>query len=86
MADPIVQLRSGFVRGIVEKHEDGFDYFAFKGIPYGEPPVGELRFKVGYFDLLGCLKMEKKKVRKKKNKYFYRIHCQLENGQERSTV
>lgn len=46
MTDPIVEVQSGLVRGIVEKHEDGFDYYAFKGIPYAEPPIGELRFKV----------------------------------------
>lgn len=46
MLDPIVKLQSGFVRGIVENHVEDFDYYAFKGVPYGESPIGELRFEV----------------------------------------
>lgn len=50
MSEPVVRIQNGQLRGVVEKHEDGFDYFAFKGIPYAETPTGELRFKVAFYD------------------------------------
>ena len=37
---PIVRTRHGAVRGA---REEGI--FAFRGIPYAEPPVGPLRFR-----------------------------------------
>lgn len=43
----IIQTNSGPVRG--KQSETLFDkrpYYAFKGIPYAEPPVNKLRFKV----------------------------------------
>ena len=46
MSSPKVDTRSGQLRGSVQKSIDGFDFYAFKGIPYAKPPVGELRFKV----------------------------------------
>lgn len=43
----IVETEYGQVRGhrnetLLEK----LPYYSFKGIPYGRPPIGELRFKV----------------------------------------
>jgi len=40
-----VQVNEGKLIGVVV---DGYNvrYFAFRGIPYAKPPVGELRFKV----------------------------------------
>lgn len=40
-----VQVQQGKVAGVVEKLPNGGSFFAFRGIPYAEPPVGELRFK-----------------------------------------
>ena len=43
---PIVITKTGGVQGIVERSFDGNEYYSFKGIPIGEPPVGDLRFAV----------------------------------------
>lgn len=43
----LVQTASGPIRG--KSASTIFDnklYYAFKGIPYAEPPIGNLRFKV----------------------------------------
>lgn len=45
--DPVVTVTQGQLKGAVKSLYDGSKYFSFKGIPYAEPPVGELRFKVG---------------------------------------
>uniref|UniRef100_T1JEJ8 Carboxylic ester hydrolase n=1 Tax=Strigamia maritima TaxID=126957 RepID=T1JEJ8_STRMM len=41
----IVELDNGAIRGTTMESVDGVEYFAFLGIPYTEPPLGELRFK-----------------------------------------
>ncbi|NP_001165958.1 carboxylesterase clade A, member 3 [Nasonia vitripennis] len=45
MMDLLIETSSGKIRGVVEKSSEGFDIYSFKGIPYAEPPIGELRFK-----------------------------------------
>lgn len=43
----VVITDNGVVRGKkVKTLYDEKPYYAFKGIPYGKPPIGELRFKV----------------------------------------
>nr|CAH7751053.1 unnamed protein product [Callosobruchus chinensis] len=42
---PIVATKSGLVEGTQEQSERGRVYFAFRGIPFAKPPVGERRFK-----------------------------------------
>ena len=46
MEGPIVEAPCGKLRGVTEKINNKIDFHAFKGIPYAEPPVGELRFQV----------------------------------------
>ena len=45
-----IDLRAGSVQGGIEKvqgsADGGKNYASFSGIPYAEPPVGKLRFKV----------------------------------------
>nr|WGO51722.1 putative antennal esterase CXE24 [Ectropis grisescens] len=45
MEGPVVTVRQGKLRGAVETTADGGRFYSFKGIPYGAPPVGDLRFK-----------------------------------------
>uniref|UniRef100_A0A182K2F0 Carboxylesterase type B domain-containing protein n=1 Tax=Anopheles christyi TaxID=43041 RepID=A0A182K2F0_9DIPT len=40
-----VDLKCGTVCGIVEKLPDGNDFYAFRGIPYAQPPVNKHRFQ-----------------------------------------
>ncbi|KAG8034160.1 hypothetical protein G9C98_001244 [Cotesia typhae] len=42
---PLVQVRQGKLCGVKEKNIYGKEFYAFRGIPYTKPPVGELRFK-----------------------------------------
>uniref|UniRef100_A0A1B0EWG9 Carboxylic ester hydrolase n=1 Tax=Lutzomyia longipalpis TaxID=7200 RepID=A0A1B0EWG9_LUTLO len=40
-----VKVKQGRIRGIQGSLRNGAPFYAFKGIPYAKPPVGELRFK-----------------------------------------
>ncbi|XP_034829482.1 juvenile hormone esterase-like [Maniola hyperantus] len=40
-----VVLKEGVLEGEVVRSRFGSPYYSFKGIPYAEPPVGDLRFK-----------------------------------------
>ncbi|CAH2084435.1 unnamed protein product [Euphydryas editha] len=40
-----VEVSEGIIEGQVVNNEYGCPYYSFKGIPYAEPPVGDLRFK-----------------------------------------
>lgn len=44
----IVQTTKGPVKGISKTSIVGEDYYRFRGIPYAQPPVGDLRFKVSH--------------------------------------
>lgn len=41
-ADPIVQVKNGTYRGV---HSEQYNQDYFLGIPYAQPPVGNLRFR-----------------------------------------
>lgn len=41
-----VHVSEGILEGEAVENEFGGRYFSFKGIPYAEPPLGNLRFKV----------------------------------------
>ena len=43
---PIVELEDGTIRGFVIQSFGGKDVLAFQGIPFAQPPVGNLRFRV----------------------------------------
>jgi hypothetical protein len=45
-SSPIVQTVSGKVQGTVGKSRIGKEFYEYVGIPYGTPPLGELRFEV----------------------------------------
>lgn len=45
-----VETKNGLIRGIqLRTSFEKLDYYAFKGIPYAEKPINELRFKVNQF-------------------------------------
>ncbi len=44
----IVEVKQGKLKGAEEKSVlTGKSYCSFLGIPYAEPPIGDLRFRVG---------------------------------------
>ncbi|KAK0072920.1 hypothetical protein PV325_010529, partial [Microctonus aethiopoides] len=45
MEAPLVKVKQGQLRGIIEKNVNGKSFLAFRGVPYAKPPVGNLRFK-----------------------------------------
>ncbi|XP_044731321.1 uncharacterized protein LOC123294263 [Chrysoperla carnea] len=45
MADVIVEITQGKLRGRIAKDANGNYYKSFQGIPYAKPPIGKLRFK-----------------------------------------
>ncbi|XP_060529957.1 esterase FE4-like isoform X2 [Cylas formicarius] len=40
-----VRTSNGLIQGSMEKSENGVSYYSFMGIPYAQPPVGDLRFR-----------------------------------------
>jgi hypothetical protein len=45
---PVVTTGTGDVQGFTMKTIGGRDIYAFEGIPFAEPPVGQLRFRVSF--------------------------------------
>lgn len=46
----LISDKLGWLLGVQETSEAGTPYYAFRGIPYAAPPVGDLRFKVRIFN------------------------------------
>lgn len=46
MAEPIVEVAEGKLKGKVSRTVNNFEYYSFIGIPYAKPPIGGLRFTV----------------------------------------
>ena len=46
--NPIVQIEDGQIEGIIMQSRLGYDFAAFRGIPFAEPPLKELRFQVNF--------------------------------------
>ena len=45
---PVIEIESGKVSGIIEQSFSGQEYSSYLGIPFAEPPTGNLRFKVNH--------------------------------------
>lgn len=41
-----MQTQNGVLQGRLKILENGQSYYSFLGIPYAQPPVGNLRFRV----------------------------------------
>lgn len=71
---PIVCTYSGCVEGIAKTGFQIDEFEAFFGIPYAEPPVGDLRFAVSFwlniivFILTQSIKIKRKETRDKNGK------------------
>ena len=51
--NPTVEISTGRLSGTVSRSRNGKEFYQFLGIPYSEPPVGILRFKVkSHFKLI----------------------------------
>ena len=48
IADDVLVLKQGRLKGHRLRTWKGREIFAFQAIPYAKPPVGELRFQVGF--------------------------------------
>lgn len=46
LSGPVVEITDGLLVGTNEVTNKGTRYSAFRGIPFAEPPLGELRFAV----------------------------------------
>lgn len=57
--NPIVQIDDGLIEGIVLQSRLGKDFAAFRGIPFAEPPLQELRFLVSLSILANHYKLNK---------------------------
>lgn len=85
---PLVQTGHGLVTGSIMYSTSGRPFLSFRGIPYAQPPVGHLRFKVTFSNLLFC-KHGMFVFLKYKFRYYngigmglVRILFRLRNGQE----
>lgn len=44
-----VEVKQGKLVGIKEKSVlNGYEYYSFLGIPYAQPPIDDLRFRVSF--------------------------------------
>lgn len=46
VSDPVVTIEQGSLKGKIQSGVNGQKYYSYQGIPYAEPPIGELRFQV----------------------------------------
>ena len=76
MSDPLVIVKQGALKGAIIENIDGGEYICFSGIPYAEPPIGDLRFKVilisnnifvwrGFSQLIKVVRSQKLDLRQK---------------------
>lgn len=51
--DGVVTLKDGKIKGIKEKSPFfNAEFYSFYGVPYGQPAIGDLRFRVSSFPLV----------------------------------
>lgn len=51
---PTISIEDGSIRGMFRLSYHGRKYVAFEGIPYAQPPIKELRFKVSTIEGYGA--------------------------------
>lgn len=55
-----VEVEQGVLRGAVEFTDNNTMFYRFSGVPYAEPPIGSLRFKVSLFTIFKLNKIMNK--------------------------
>jgi len=43
---PVIDTKLGQIRGLTSLSRGGREFYEFLGVPYAQPPVGQLRFEV----------------------------------------
>lgn len=46
---PLIKVKQGIIKGLKETSDNGKKFYSYYGIPYAEPPVHRLRFRVSRF-------------------------------------
>lgn len=62
-----VEISQGVLEGALRNNEYGGTFYSFKGIPYAEPPVDDLRFQVmilSFSNKSNKIKVKRKRRRK----------------------
>lgn len=55
--DNILNLSQGKINGSIYESRNGREFIAFQGIPYAEPPIGDLRLQVFKANIYVILKL-----------------------------
>ncbi|XP_037812857.1 esterase B1-like [Lucilia sericata] len=67
--EPILKIPQGLIKGLKRKTIYDHDFYSFEGIPYAQPPLGELRFKApvpagNWTDVRDCRESDLKPLQK----------------------
>lgn len=69
LREPVLKISQGLIKGLKRKTIYDHDFYSFEGIPYAQPPLGDLRFKApvpasGWSDVRDCRESDLKPLQK----------------------